>query len=208
MTCDEVRAVAAELALDELTGSERAATLAHLGTCADCRAAVAELAAVADSLLLLTPSIEPPAGFESRVLARLAPMAAPARRPRRLLLVAAAVVAVALGGVGGFVARSGGDDGSLPAAAILVDADGDAAGSVVLAGGPDRMTCVFEGERFGGGYRVEVVDDDGEVTDVGSFRFESVPWSWTVELPVAAADVRAVRVLDDDGELRASAALE
>lgn len=201
MRCDQVRALAAELALDELTGTERAAALAHLGSCAACRAEVADLAAVADSLLLLAPHAEPSAGFESRVVARIAP--APARRWWPWIAVAAAVAAV-VGGAAGFAARGGADDG-LPAAAVLVDARGDAAGSVVLLGEPDRMTCVFEGERFGGGYRVEVVDADGDVAEVGSFSFDGVPWSWTVELPVDAEDVRAVRVLSDDGTLRASA---
>jgi hypothetical protein len=203
MRCDEVRAVAAELALDELTGTERAAALSHLASCAECRAEVADLAAVADSLLLLAPSVEPPAGFESRVVDRLA-LPAPRRRWVRPVLVAAAAVVVVLGIVAGYAAR-GGDGAELPVAAILVDAGGDSAGSVVLAGDPDRMTCVFEGEAFGGGYRVEVVDVDGDVTAVGSFEFEGVPWSWTVELPVDASDVRTVRVLDEDGTLRASA---
>jgi hypothetical protein len=204
--CEDVRAAAAELALDELTGSERAAAFDHLATCADCRGDVADLAAVADALLLLAPSVEPPAGFESRVIDRLALPVPETRRPRLLAAAAAVVVAALRGGVAGVVVRSG-DDRALPLAATLLDADGDAAGSVVLASGPDRMTCVFEGERFGGGYRVEVVDGDGEVTDVGAFAFEGVPWSWTVELPVDAEDVRVVRVLDDDGELRARAEL-
>ena len=69
------------------------------------------------------------------------------------------------------------------------------------------MTCVFEGEAFGGGYSVVVVDADGETTDVGSFAFEGVPWSWTVPLPVDAEDVREVRVLDEDGTVRATAEL-
>jgi hypothetical protein len=206
VTCDEVRAVAAELALDELMGSERAAALSHLAGCAECRAEVADLAAVADAVLLLAPAAEPPAGFESRVVARLTP--APSRRRGRLMAVAAAVAAAVLGGVIGFAAQGDDDRTDLPAAAVLVDQRGNAAGSVVLAAGPDRMTCVFEGEAFGGGYSVEVVDGDGLVTDVGSFAFDGVPWSWTVPLPVDAEDVRTVRVLDDDGELRALAELD
>jgi hypothetical protein len=203
--CDEVRAVAAELALDELTGSERAAALSHLAGCAECRTEVADLAAVADSLLLLAPMEEPGEGFESRVVARQGP--AGSRRRARLVSVAAAVAAAVVGAVIGFALHSDEVGTELPLAAVLVDQRGRAAGSVVVAAGPDRMTCVFEGEAFGGGYSVEVVDDDGEVTDVGSFAFEGVPWSWTVPLPVDAEDVQAVRVLDEGGKLRASADL-
>lgn len=205
MRCEELRAIAAELALDELTGTERAAALDHLGSCAACRAEVADLAAIADSLLLLAPPLEPPAGFESRVVNRITPVASPRRwwAP-----TAAAAVAVIVGGVAGFVVRGAGDADDLPAAAVLLDGRGNPAGSVVLADEPDRMTCVFEGERFGGGYRVEVVDHDGDVAAVGSFSFERVPWSWTVELPVDAGDVRLVRVHSDDGTLRATAELD
>lgn len=204
--CEELRAVAADLALDELTGAERAAALGHVSECADCRAAVADLAAVADSLLLLAPTVEPPAGFESRVLARFQPVAAPRRR--RLLPAAAVLFALAAGAAGYLAGRAGDDGRALPLAAVLRSADGRATGSVFLADGPDRMTCVFEDERFGGSYDVEVVLADGSVVDVGSFSAEGAPWSWTVPLPVDAADVRGVRVFGEGGVLRATAEVD
>lgn len=202
MTCDELQAVAADIALDEITGADRAAALTHLGGCSACRTVVAELAAVADSLLLLAPSIEPPEGFESRVVARFGTARSPRRRWARVAAVAAA--AAIIGGTVGYVAR-GDDPRTLPVAALLTSADGHAAGSVVLATGPDRMTCVFEDPRFGGAYDVQVVLADGSIADVGGFSAKGTPWSWTVPLPVDAADVRAVRVLGAGGELRASA---
>jgi hypothetical protein len=67
------------------------------------------------------------------------------------------------------------------------------------------MTCVFEDPAFGGEYSVEVVLANGDVASVGAFRADDVPWSWTVELTVDAADVRVVRVLDGSGVLRSSA---
>jgi anti-sigma factor RsiW len=72
LTCAEFAALAPELALDLLSGDERAAALAHLAGCRACQANLDELARTADALLLVAPSGEPPAGFESRVLARLA----------------------------------------------------------------------------------------------------------------------------------------
>jgi hypothetical protein len=65
--CHQVREVAAELALGVLAGQERAEALQHLAGCSSCRRHVAELAEVADELLLLTPSREPPWG-SSRAL--------------------------------------------------------------------------------------------------------------------------------------------
>lgn len=205
MTCDELHEVAAEVALDDLTGTERAAALGHLASCPACRAVVTDLAAVADSLLLLAPSVEPPSGFESRVLGRLDAVPT-SRRARRWIAVAAAAAAV-VGVVVGIGVVATDEPPSLPVAAELRNAAGQPAGNILLAGGPDRMTCVFEDEQFGGAYAVEVVLVDGSVVEVGSFRAEVVPWTWTVPLPVAAGDVRTVRVLDGDGVLRVTAEL-
>lgn len=88
--CEEVRALAPELALGIVEGEERGRALEHLADCPECRRRVEELAEVADQLLLLAPHREAPAGFESRVLGRVLPSAKP-RRKRRLPLVLAPV---------------------------------------------------------------------------------------------------------------------
>jgi hypothetical protein len=78
MTCAELADVAAELALGVLTGRERAAALAHLDKCEECREYVRQLMATGEQLLDLLPTAEPPAGFETRVLERIG-LPAPAR---------------------------------------------------------------------------------------------------------------------------------
>lgn len=83
MGCREFSDVAAELALGVLTGRERAQALAHLDHCVSCREEVRQLTATGEGLLGLLPSVEPPAGFEARVMDRLgiaAPAPAPASR--------------------------------------------------------------------------------------------------------------------------------
>lgn len=85
MGCREFSDAAAELALGVLTGRERAQALAHLDHCAPCREKVRQLTATGEGLLGLLPSVEPPAGFEARVMDRLglaapAPSPSPARR--------------------------------------------------------------------------------------------------------------------------------
>lgn len=106
--CDQTRAVLAELAAGSAAGHERAAALRHVATCEACRAELAQLANVADSLLLLAPKVEPPAGFESRVVASLTTQlpARPVERRHRVwsgsrrrltLAVASVVVAAVLG---------------------------------------------------------------------------------------------------------------
>jgi hypothetical protein len=80
MGCREFSDAAAELALGVLTGRERAQALAHLDHCASCREEVRQLTATGEGLLGLLPSVEPPAGFEARVMDRLG-LAAPAPSP-------------------------------------------------------------------------------------------------------------------------------
>ena len=73
MGCREFSDVAAELALGVLTGRERAQAIAHLDHCASCREEVRQLTATGEGLLGLLPSVEPPAGFEARVMDRHRP---------------------------------------------------------------------------------------------------------------------------------------
>ena len=136
MGCHEFSDVAAELALGVLTGRERAQALAHLDHCASCREEVRQLTATGEGLLGLLPNVEPPAGFEARVMDRLglsapaapspasrtrwlaflsrtpahpapAGQARPAGRTRRALALAAVTLAVVAAGLGGWGLRPG-----------------------------------------------------------------------------------------------------
>jgi hypothetical protein len=132
MGCAEFADVAAELSLGVLTGRERARALAHLDRCDACRENVRQLTATGEELVGLLPAIEPPTGFETRVMERLglgtpapdpARQLSPARRfgrkladwisggwtrragvshPRRVLAAAAVAVAVIVAGLGGW----------------------------------------------------------------------------------------------------------
>ena len=84
MGCAEFADAATELALGVLTGRERARALEHLDRCEACRENVRQLTVTGEELVGLLPAIEPPAGFETRVMERLglatpAPAPAPAR---------------------------------------------------------------------------------------------------------------------------------
>ena len=131
MGCAEFADAAAELALGVLTGRERAQALAHLDQCEACREHVRQLTVTGEELVGLLPAIEPPAGFETRVMERLglgtpapglapgpARRLSPARRfrlklagwiggggvsyPRRMLATAAVAAAVIVAGLGGW----------------------------------------------------------------------------------------------------------
>lgn len=115
--CADLADTLAEVATGAASGPDRAQVLAHLAGCDTCRRDLNELTEVADEVLLAAPEHEPPAGFESSVLARLGLPASDdtvagqltggaggrswRRRPvLRRLAVAAAAVVVALAGAG------------------------------------------------------------------------------------------------------------
>lgn len=136
--CPAMRSLLAELATGAAAGHDRAWALGHIAGCPACRAELAELAKVADGLLLLAPPSEPPPEFESAVLARLEAAPGPSgqrpghaaprpsrwrpgraaprpswRRPGRAALAAAAAVAallVASGGTAAIVYQRGEQD--------------------------------------------------------------------------------------------------
>lgn len=155
--CEEVESSVAELAVGSLTGEERAAVVAHLAGCASCRRLAEDLIHVVDELSLITPGVDPPAGFESRVLAGMARDSAnPVRlaRPVRpwtrwVAAVAAAVAIFAGGGLAGArltAPREGPAAGVAAAgslrAAALVGPGGATWGRAYVQGGPDGWVFV------------------------------------------------------------------
>jgi hypothetical protein len=216
MGCEHTRELAAELALGIADGADRARALRHLAECAECRAAVEQLSAVADELMLLTPVHEPPPGFESHVLAQLRPEPAakrPGRRLRRLLVpIAAAGAAAAL--AAGIVLGATNDDRRLAAqyratlaaangssfeAARLRDAGGARAGLVYAYRG--RPSWIYVGlypNRSSTGYRVELVMTSGRRVPLPAFRLDPATGSGGQAVPVDVGDVAGVRLVGRD----------
>jgi anti-sigma-K factor RskA len=177
MSCAEFADVAAELALGVLTGRERARALAHLDRCDGCRENVRQLTVTGEELVGMLPAIEPPAGFETRVMERLGlgtPTPSPARplsparrfglkladwtggsgmsRPRRILAAAAVAVAFIVGGLGGWGLQA---STSSPAAsplssAALLTASHQTAGQVYFYDSGSRWLYMSVDIRSGG----------------------------------------------------------
>jgi hypothetical protein len=93
VTCERFRDVAEDLALGAINDPERAELFAHAAGCPACQARLDELALLTDRLLLAAPELEPPAGFEGRVLDHLTATAASGATARAALGSAAAVTA-------------------------------------------------------------------------------------------------------------------
>jgi predicted anti-sigma-YlaC factor YlaD len=194
-TCAEVRELAPELALGIVGGPERAEALEHTSECGPCRAYVGELAEAADALPLLATEVEPPAGFEQRVLAALK---APRRRSRRLFAVAVAAAAAAaaiVSIVGVRVVESIQDSNRVVSAASQVrsvrmtGATGVDVGNVVVSNGkPSAVMVNVDYWVPSGDYRIEfrTGSTDTYLGDV-SIRDGRGSWGGVAELPNSGA---------------------
>ncbi|HEV8627510.1 MAG TPA: zf-HC2 domain-containing protein [Acidimicrobiia bacterium] len=177
MDCSDADLMLDELALDVLPGDRRAALLAHVEECPNCRRLLDELTETADDLLLAGPEAAPPAGFEDRVLERIegAPARRGGRRRDRAALrlpawtaAAAAVVLLVIGGVtGAVIGRS--------------------------TGGPDESAEQFR--------TVQLISTSGaDIGDVSTYTGDPSPWFFMrVEGDVPDATYRCVLDMDDGG---------
>jgi hypothetical protein len=204
--CREVRDLAAEVALGIATGEERARVLQHIASCTGCRQEIAELAQVADSLLLLAPEEEPPAGFESRVLKRVDQPRASWRR-RVAAMGAAACIALVVGAGGVLLALGedrrladnyrnalAGANGDYFGVVDLVDESGEEAGHIfVYEGDPSWVFMRFSEVEMPGEYSMQVVTREGKRLDAGSFDLTPDDKSWGGELPVDLDEVASIR---------------
>lgn len=221
--CAELAENLAEVATGAASGPDRGRVLAHLGSCEACRRELAELTEVADEVLLLAPEHEPPAGFESAVLAKIdaamggsAPEPAAvvpigsARRRRyaRPLAAAAAAVTLALGS-GAAVWQATEPDRSLAAsyrdtldvadgqyfsAVDLLAPDGTSAGTVFFyEGEPSWLFVVVRAAPEPGTYSV-VVQTDSTTTNVGTCLVEETTCSVGTAIDSHVYSVEEIRL--------------
>jgi hypothetical protein len=197
LSCDEVRDLAAELALGILSGTERAEVLTHVAECRECQQLAARLAEAADLLLLVPPEAEPPSGFETRVLNR---MSTPLRPRRARVLLAAAVIVLALVAGGVAVRVVGGDEnGSGLRSAVLADRGGRRVGEVfVYDDDPAWMFVTVEGAPDGA-YEIEVAFDDGRVERRPAPWMDAGDGSWGHTVDLDVDDLAAIRLIGEKG---------
>jgi hypothetical protein len=228
MDCGSLRDAGCELALNLLTGAERAAAMAHLESCQECRAEVSSLAATADELLELAVPVEPPAGFESKVLRSIATeqtapgpdnVLVPRRRPsphlrRRAvagLLVAAAVVALLA--VLGVVVRP---DRGPTAAATMRTLSGADVGTARVQRDVGTVTVEMQGwtsllrdypaaGTAGATLHVRHRDGTREVLALGEHGGSSWRRTWSIDGSPGANEVTAVAIVGPAGQVWCSA---
>jgi anti-sigma-K factor RskA len=234
MGCAEFADVAAELALGVLTGRERARALAHLDWCDTCRENVRQLTVTGEELVGLLPALEPPAGFETRVMERLGlatPAPAPARhlslarrvgrklagwmgsagagRPRRLLAAAAVAVAVIVAGLGGWNLHSA---TSTPlSSAALLTASHQTVGKIYFYDSGSQWLYMSvnigpgSGAAGNGTVVCQVEGPDGHVTTIGSFQLTGGYGYWGSPAPVTNGPLTGARLVTTTGAVLATA---
>ncbi len=211
----------AELALGALTGRARAEALWHVESCPRCAEELEQLSRVADTLVQVTPEIEPPMGFEVRLFERMG-VADDVHRQRRRgrrsrwvpAVVAAAAAAAALAlGLMLTLSSSPAPTVSAPArtsrvmSAALVE-HGETVGKVVTIGGSKPwMSMMLADSTARGTVNCVVVTDDGVTHHVGTFVAREGYGAWIAPLPVNPLDVRTAEVVSPSGTVIATATL-
>ncbi len=216
--CAEFEEHVEALAIGELAEPEASRLLTHAGSCPSCQAHLDALSGVVDSLLQLTPRVEPPAGFESRVLERLQ---AGGRAPRarwRSFAVVAACVAALLAGIGlGTTALRGVDDsananvGNVARSGTIAAPDGSSLGSAKLISGADPFVLITIDNPIDSNRDVwcQLVLANGQSITVGSWGYEDVAGKvWAVGIDPALLAAVEMHIVDADGTVLATAILD
>jgi hypothetical protein len=212
-----MRELAPELALDVLTGYERATAQAHLGMCPQCREYVGSLTQIGDRLLTLVPGVEPPVGFEDRVLAD---MGFPAQRvpsPRRrwwpMVVSAAAVIAVVFG-VGGWAIGNLNDHGTTTVAAEshqvlrfaqFRSSDQHEVGQVFTYSGSPWWVYMSVTNAGATTVTCQLVVQSGKTVSIGSFPLSGGKGTWGAQVDVDPSSVVGARLVSDRGVVLATA---
>jgi hypothetical protein len=232
MGCAGFTEVTAELALGALTGRERAEALAHLDHCAACQERVRRLTVTGEELLQLLPAGDPPPGFETRVLERLAPAAqSPGpgsqrslgcgrrrfwREPgggrpglgRRALAAAAVSLTVAVAALAGWGLGAAGSSpaGSSLTSSVLLSASRQTVGTIFFYGGSREWLSMSVDFHSGTGAVIcQLVSRGGNVMTLGSFWLDAGYGTWGSPDPVNHGQFTGVRLISTNGTVVATA---
>ncbi len=216
------------LALGEVAEPRRSELLSHLTGCLRCRATYAEIVGALDATIPAAPEVQPPAGFDARVLTAIGiespgqggPVRQLTRRTSpRLLLAAAAVVLVATGALVGV--RSLLDNGpatpetqvaaepSLPeGSSVLWTGDGEEVGTAAVAWMHDRRVLVVSVSTapVGVRYSCRVRMAEGDVRVLGRWEAASAEGGTWV-MPAPQGDLNSIELVTDSGAVWSSAHL-
>ena len=197
--CASFEARVDELAVGAVGEPARSVLLGHASACAACRALLRDTTEVADLLLHLAPEVEPAAGFESRVVARMAPR--DDRRGRRWGTIAAVAAAVAVVMAVAFFPRN---DSSSTTSAAIVTTNGDDIGRAELNPDAARVVLTIENDEWKGVWVCQLRDGDRWV-DVGRWTAADARRGvWATGIDDGLTDATAMRILSESGHVIAT----
>jgi hypothetical protein len=198
VTCKAVLPDLGAYLLGALPAEERVRVQEHLRHCAGCRTELAELSPLPGLLALVDPDDlrSPPVTPSPDLFERVSAAArGPSRIRRRLLLVAAALV-LALGGVAAGIAlwpdgtTVSASDGGVQMTATVRGGGGGTVVDVAVAGLPEDGVC-----------RLAVLDDAGRQHPAGEWGIdETGGGSWRGWADLHPAAVTDVLLLDEHGD--------
>ncbi len=222
MDCQQLRECSAELALGALSGPERASALMHLEHCLECQNEVKSLSTLSDALCDLVPSMEPPVGFETRVVARLRGPGASRRHwpvqglglaPRRWLAAAVAGLVLVAGGAGWVIGDTSRAGPPSPAPRVAFSwgsfrspgHSGDIGEAFVSWGRPRWVFMTVDLGRGDGIANCFLVEKGGHLLQVGSLDLSHGSGYWGAAVQAPVWQVTGARIESADGRILATA---
>lgn len=204
----ELQANLAEYALGVLDGRTRAEMLNHVTDCAECTQEVEGLATTAQALLRVPVSVDPPIGFESRVMDRIhleRPRSVSVSRLSRVLAAAALLVAFSFSV--GWAMRQLTASTTAPVGLASghiehghLTSKGLAVGLVyAYTGHPSWMFVTVDAPNAPAVVKCVLVANDGHRRVVGTFGLLSGKGGWGTRLPVPIQGIRAVQLTSTSG---------
>jgi hypothetical protein len=216
ITCAEFDQDVDELAVGTLGEPERSRLLAHAAGCPGCEAQLNWLAGLADRLLLLVPEVEPPAGFEAGVMARMG-VANTARpvpnwRRRTWQLVAAAALALAVLAAGIAVGRT--TNNRTTSTALVSHGDvwtlngADVGAAQVFTKPAPHVLITLRQPLPWGVLTCQLELAHGQQVTVGSWNYQdSDDGTWAVQIDHSLVGAVMMRIVNQQGVVVAKAAL-
>ena len=205
MTCVTAQERAPELALGILGGAERAEVLFHLGGCARCQAVIDEHTEIADLLPHLAPEVEPPFGFQRRVLHAM--HRGHRRTARRFVAALAATAAAAAITSVALVRVIDANHASETAASAprlrtvtMTGANGQPVGRVTISkGAPAAVAVTVDYAVPDGTYTLRIHQQRGATAELGGITITGGHGQWSGHAELGAQGHSTVALVDASG---------